>query len=311
MTNEAKTSEAGEPADNPWRAVAAGEFALFDSIEWRAQQSLDVTVLSPVRHAIAAILGSDAQWSGEGASANSADPRVGPCVAFAEQFVVDVAGTTDEQRAAMTSAMGADAFAFVQVLFVSDVFARARIALGRLFDSPYRIEAGDGGDGADLWPLLERFMQQVAMLHELDPLTTELVRLRGARVHNCRVCQSRLSVRALDAAGDASVFDDLDDYEHHDFTERQKVALRLTDALVTQPSAIDAAMAASVREHLTTHEIVEIVLDVVRNAANKIAVAFGADAPVVTEGVEFYDIDAGGDVVANVDIDAVRAATAR
>ena len=42
-----------------------------------------------------------------------------------------------------------------------------------------------------------------------------------------------------------------------------------------------------------------------------LAVAFGADAPVVSEGVEFYDIDANGDVFANVNIDAVRAATAR
>ena len=33
----------------------------------------------------------------------------------------------------------------------------------------------------------------------LDPVTTELVRLRGARAHQCRVCQSRLSLKAVDA----------------------------------------------------------------------------------------------------------------
>ena len=60
---------------------------------------------------------------------------------------------------------------------------------------------------------------------------------------------------------------------------------------------------------MTPAEITEVVLDVVRNAANKIAVALGGDAPVVTEGVEFYDIDATGDVVADVDRDVVRAAT--
>jgi alkylhydroperoxidase family enzyme len=206
--------------------------------------------------------------------------------------------------------MGADSFIFVQVLFVSDVFSRARIALGRLFDEPYLIGPGSDDDhDTGLWTLLERFMQQVALVHNLDPLTTELVRLRGARVHNCRLCQSRLSVRALDAAGAASVFDELDDYEHASFTEAQVVALRLTDALVTQPSSIDAAMAVAVREQFSTAEIVEIVLDVVRNAANKIAVAFGADAPVVSEGVEYYDIDAHGDVVADVDREVVRAAT--
>jgi hypothetical protein len=35
----------------------------------------------------------------------------------------------------------------------------------------------------------------------------------------------------------------------------------------------------------------ELTLDIVRNAANKIAVAFGADAPQVKTGVEYFDID--------------------
>ena len=35
----------------------------------------------------------------------------------------------------------------------------------------------------------------------------------------------------------------------------------------------------------------ELTLDLVRNAANKIAVAFGADDPRVEAGVEYYDID--------------------
>ena len=35
----------------------------------------------------------------------------------------------------------------------------------------------------------------------------------------------------------------------------------------------------------------ELTLDIVRNAANKIAVAFDADAPRVETGVEYYDID--------------------
>ena len=51
------------------------------------------------------------------------------------------------------------------------------------------------------------------------------------------------------------------------------------------------------------------MLDVVRNAANKIAVALGGDAPEVTEGIQYYDLDARGDVVADVDREVVRAAT--
>ena len=51
------------------------------------------------------------------------------------------------------------------------------------------------------------------------------------------------------------------------------------------------------------------MLDVVRNAANKIAVALGADAPQVADGVEFFDVDANGEVVASVDAEVVRRAT--
>ena len=41
---------------------------------------------------------------------------------------------------------------------------------------------------------------------------------------------------------------------------------------------------------------VEVVLDVARNAANKIAVALGADAAHVSEGVELFRTDLDGDL---------------
>ncbi|MFN8028015.1 MAG: hypothetical protein U0W40_17120 [Acidimicrobiia bacterium] len=135
------------------------------------------------------------------------------------------------------------------------------------------------------------------------------MRLRGARFHQCRMCQSRLSVRAVDAAGSTEPFDALDDYEHADFTPRHKAALRLADAVVTQPAFIDAELVADVRAHLTDAEIVELVLDVTRNAANKISVALGGDAPAVEEGIEWFDLDASGDVVAHVEVEVVRLAT--
>lgn len=298
-------------AMNSWRDIAPDVLTTFASIERCATQGLDATIQVPMRRAIAAILGESAADDPLVAD----DDRAAACVAFTEQFVVDVAGITDEHRRVMTAAMGADAFMFVQTLFVADVFTRARVAVARLFDDTSfpetsAVPSPEGPDDLELWPLLERFIRQVALLRALDPLTSELVRLRGARLHNCRLCRSRRSVKAIEAAGGEQVFDDLDDYERADFTERHRVALRLTDALVTQPRTIDAAMVADVRQHFTTAEITEIVLDVVRNAANKIAVAFGGDAPVVNEGVEFYDIDAGGDVIADVDIDVVRVATA-
>lgn len=299
----------------------AGEaWSTFLAIEDVAGRSVDDTVLQPVRNAVAAILGVETIQSVASGDSDAEDPRVAACVEFAEQFVVDVSGTTDDQRRAMTSAMGLDAFAFVQTLFVTDVLTRGRIAIGRLFaDSAVHASSWIGStkiaaadDGVDLWTLLERFMQQVALLDALDPLTTELIRLRGARIHNCRLCQSRRSVKAVDSAGveRAGIFDEIDDYEHADFDVRHIVALRLTDALVTQPGSIDEALSVDVHRQFGDAEIVEILFDVIRNSANKIAVAFGADAPIVNDGVEFYGIDAHGDVVADVDIMVVRTAMA-
>jgi hypothetical protein len=51
-----------------------------------------------------------------------------------------------------------------------------------------------------------------------------------------------------------------------------------------------------VRSTFTDAEIVELVLDVARNAANKIAVALAADAPHVTTGVEYFDTDDHGEL---------------
>jgi alkylhydroperoxidase family enzyme len=263
-------------------------------------------VLDPVRVAVAATLAHPEELARTpAATTSSIDPRAAVCVAFAEQFVVDVSGTTDEQRGALGAAMGADTFTFVQALYVVDVFQRGRMTLERVFDVPYP-PPPDATRG-DLWATLEAFMRVVALDTALDPVTTELVRLRGARAHDCRVCQSRLSLRAVEAAGDEAFF--AADVDERTLTERQRAALALADAVIWQPTSIDVDLVTYVREHLSDAEIVEIVLDLVRNAANKIAVSLGGDAAVVTEGIEYYDVDDTGDVFAAVDREAVRAAT--
>jgi alkylhydroperoxidase family enzyme len=289
----------------PWLSYAPDAFACFDRAEALAAGAVDRVVLDPVRVAVAAALGHRVELERTPVrdAGAAVDPRA--AVAFAEQFVVDVSGITDAQRAALGEAMGADTVSFVQALYVVDVFQRGRIALERLFGTAYG--PAPVPEYGDLWATLEEFMRVVALHTALDPVTTELVRLRGARFHNCRVCQSRLSLKAVEAAGDATVFDV--DADLGARSDREQIALDLADLLVTQPILVDAALTARVHELLTPAEITELVLDVVRNAANKVAVALGGDAPVVDEGIEFYDIDATGDVVADVDREVVRAGT--
>ena len=289
----------------PWSPYAPEAFACFDRAEALAAGMVEPVVLDPVRVAVAGALGHQEELERTPVANGDAgsDPRAAVCVDFAEQFVVDVSGVTDEQRAALGRAMGADTAVFVQALYVVDVFQRGRLALERFFAAPYPPPSAPAS--GDLWATLEEFMRIVARGNALDPVTTELVRLRGARAHQCRICQSRLSLRAVEAAGGEELFT-TDDAS---LTDRQQAALDLADAVIWQPSTIDAALAARVRAHLTDAEIVEIVLDLVRNAANKVAVSLGGDAAVVTDGLEFYDIDATGEVVADVDRELVRAAT--
>jgi alkylhydroperoxidase family enzyme len=279
-----------------------------------------------VARAVAASLGAGVATADAGAAPRPPDANPDPTPdtppdqsilveRVAEQFVVDVAGLSDDLRTALVDGLGAGAaFGLVQVIWVLDWATRVDLAWRQLFDvAPAhaadradRVDALEGAspsDDLDLWPAMEAFMAAVARLDAVDPLTTELVRLRGARAHNCRLCRSRRYVRAVAAGADEATFDQIDDYEHSLLTGPQKVALRLVDALVWTPGAYPPDLAAQVRAAFTPAQTVELVLDVVRNSANKIAVALGADQAQVAEGeVELYDVTPDGEVIVGVSL---------
>ena len=211
---------------------------------------------------------------------------------FAEQMTADVSALTGDQRKAALSELGPAALPFVQAVWVCDVGTRARRAFGQLLDDPYLDDPmADGPSaGEDPWQAQQSFIWEVARLTSLDPVTSELVRLRGARAHRCRLCQSLRSRTAVQAAGGVELFE-LEDHEHGELTERQRTALALVDAFIWQPMAWPEYLAGELRSLFSSAEVIELVLDVMRNSANKIAVALAADAPHVTEGVEYYDID--------------------
>jgi alkylhydroperoxidase family enzyme len=218
------------------------------------------------------------------------EPRV---TAFAEQFAVDVTRFGPGVRCGFFGATGADAFAVVQAIWVEDMRSRLGPALRAVADLDWPLTPVPT-EVADRWPLLEELMRAIAQLDALDPTLTELVRLRGARQHNCRLCRSRRSAAALDHGADEATFDAVDEYVSSDLPERAKAALALVDAMIWTPQAIPADVVTGVCRHLSRDEAVEVVLDVVRNATNKIAVALGADAPEVTEGVQLFVTDADG-----------------
>jgi alkylhydroperoxidase family enzyme len=215
---------------------------------------------------------------------------------FAEQFAADVSATTDAQRAALAGALGDDTFGFVQLLYVADFAPRVRAALDALFgpSAPAPEPTSAEVPTVDLWPLLERFITIVGPLDAIDVVTRELVRLRGARQHQCRLCQSLRNRSAIVAGADDAMFDAVDHADGSVLTERQQAALGLVDAIIWQPARIDEATAAAVRRTYSPLEAVHLVLNVARNSIQKVPVALATDGANVTDGVEIYDLNADG-----------------
>jgi alkylhydroperoxidase family enzyme len=222
---------------------------------------------------------------------------------FAEQFSIDVTMIGDQLRSQLWSVLQDKTFGAVVQMYIADFVPRVRAGLealgvGReyLHWVPGPISWEHTTDSSDA--LFNGFLLAVARVRALDPLTAEVVRLRGAAQHNCRLCKSLRETTALDAGGSETLYSDIAHFENSALlTDRHKAALRYVDALIWSPGHIDRGVAAGVRDRFSEAEAVELTFDVMRNASNKIAVALGADAPRVEHGTERYLIDADGQTV--------------
>jgi alkylhydroperoxidase family enzyme len=249
-------------------------------------------------------------------------------VDFAEQFAVDVTGISGWLRGRLLSGLGEKAFRAAVLMYVADFVPRVRagldaLGLGSGFDAVGPgsgsdalglgsgsdalglgsgsdvLGLGSGLDGSVSWDhvsdptdvVFNEFLPAVARLGALDPLTAEVVRLRGAGQHRCRLCNSLREGAALDAGGSETLYGDIERYDTSLLlSDRHKAALRYADALIWSPAAISADVASEVGHHFSDEEAVELTLDVMRNASNKIAVSFAADTPRVENGTEVYRI---------------------
>jgi alkylhydroperoxidase family enzyme len=222
---------------------------------------------------------------------------------FAEQFSADVSAITPEQRSRLWKQLGEATFGVVVHMYLADFIPRVRAGLESLGVGSHYLDWVTGpiawdyaGDPSEV--VFNDFLPAVARIRALDPVTAELVRLRGATQHNCRLCKTMRDITALNAGGSEELYGDLDRYETSPLLDdRTKAALRYTDALLWTPAHLDADDVAEVRSAFTEDEAVDLTLCVMRNASNKVAVSLGADAPRVQDGTELYRIDADGQTV--------------
>ncbi|HEU0189660.1 MAG TPA: carboxymuconolactone decarboxylase family protein [Mycobacterium sp.] len=218
---------------------------------------------------------------------------------FADQFSVDVSRVDDGQRSRLSAALGDKMFGTVVQMYLADFLPRVRAGLQALgHPAPWAAQPAEWSHADASGVLFGGLLTEVAQLQSLDPVTTELVRLRGAAAHNCRLCKSLREGHALDAGGSETLYEEITRFETSTrFTEAQQAALRYVDALIWSPARIDSAVAAGVQEHFSDAQAVELTLDVMRNATNKIMVSLGADAARVEHGTERYLVNADGQTV--------------
>ena len=230
-------------------------------------------------------------------------------VAFAEQFVMDVGGTTEDVRAELAGRFGADgARALVTAIYVVEFTQRLQMIAARLLDDEFAaapagaFAAGplDPLVGLDAAPagLLNAYQAAVVRGSSLDPVTTELVRLRCARTHHCRICQTLRLADSRAAGVDETMTAKVDFYERSDLPERAKVALRVTDAFITQPALLSEDVAGQARAWFGPAELASLSLDITKWSTQKIKVALGTDGAdrLVTDadGVALFGFDSGG-----------------
>ncbi|HTX93392.1 MAG TPA: carboxymuconolactone decarboxylase family protein [Mycobacterium sp.] len=222
---------------------------------------------------------------------------------FAEQFSADVSVITAEQRSRLWEQLGDSTFGVVMLMYVADFVPRVRAGLEALGVGSQYLGWLDGPIAWDHTTepsdaVFNDFLPAVARMRTLDPVISELVRLRGAAQHHCRLCKSLREGAALEAGGSETLYDEIERFESSGLlVDRAKAALRYTDALIWTPAHLVADVAAEVRSGFSEAEAVELTFDIMRNASNKVAVALAADAPRVADGIERYWIGADGQTV--------------
>lgn len=123
----------------------------------------------------------------------------------------------------------------------------------------------------------QRMLDALARLDRVDPVTHELCRLLNANLQQCNVC---MRYRYTDA--DEQLLDAAQDYERSSLlSERQKLALRLSDAYIRQPAVPPAALREALLDELSAFGVIELLLRQFRYTWNKTLVALGLDGEQV------------------------------
>ncbi len=298
MSNVSEAELAWVLPEALWR-LRAEACGLLTALNERVWQVGDPVLLELARVRVAQLIGNPVAVRVR-APASAAEQDVVDCT---EQFVMDVGGTTEEMRAGLTARFGAGgARELVTAIYVVEFTQRLQLVAARLLDDAAAALPADSLAPVDASPsdLLNAYQAAVVRGSTLDPVATELVRLRCARTHHCRICQTLRLAGARAAGVDEDMTAKVDRYERSDLPERAKAALRVTDAFITRPDLLTDAVVEQVRRWFGPAELASLSLDITKWSTQKIKVALGTDGAdrLVTDadGVALFGFDSDGQV---------------
>jgi alkylhydroperoxidase family enzyme len=294
--------------------------ALLDQVNERAWATVDPALLEIIRLRIAWLLGNTAGMRARSSLAHIPEQKVAELpayatsplfsaldrdgIAFAEQFVMDVTGTSQESLEALRGHLGSDHLRdFVTSVYLVEFTQRLQLVAQVLLPSvPDLSHAGRPSEQrqAALREMLGSYQDAVVRSTALNPVTTELVRLRCARTHNCRICQTLRLADAQAAGVDSEMTSKIDFYETSNLPELHKIALRITDAFIIRPDPLSADVVGPARATFSPEQLAELCLDITKWSTQKIHVALGTDGaeglPTNEDGVVLFGFQDDGRV---------------
>ncbi len=216
-----------------------------------------------------------------------------------DQFVAYVPGVGEEILTPLRESMGRRGLrALTDTLYVVDQAARLRVTHSRLF-TPGELTPGSPGHAnpeLSLGRLNLAFHHAIMLLTAMDPVTTEVVRLRAASYHHCRLCASGRVVVDGRPLVDVELAARIDTYVERPLAPEHQAALRYADVHMIDPRRLDAELRDELRALFTPEQLVELTLDVSAYNYQKILVALSLDIPASTEGIVAFTFTPEGDL---------------
>ncbi|EED35724.1 conserved hypothetical protein [Luminiphilus syltensis NOR5-1B] len=222
---------------------------------------------------------------------------------LADQFAVSVDGISEQQIESLGRYLEPAAItALVNSLYLIDMALRLEQVVPVVIPHAENADAGQttasaeaptGDQESVTGKVIADFAATAVLADEIDALTGELVRLRCAQIHHCRMCGSLRQRSALQNGFEESMAEKVSRYEQGGFSDSVVAALHLVDTLIMTPSDADAALAAEVQQHFSPGQIAELCFDVVKWSQQKALVATHIDAPP-WEGIHVLNFDEQG-----------------